>query len=152
VYYLCYYLWRHNGERFSQQVVPEVEADAFKGASRGTSFVFFCLFGTTYAIYASAWASKSVHCQSKTNCWALGSTHGLVSLTPPCAFYVPTRRATLPGLHSSTLDLMTSAFVPANGAATVLLPGHREGFITFRRGGITNGRCRLPTFSFVSFG
>ncbi|KAI0266051.1 EXS family-domain-containing protein [Gloeopeniophorella convolvens] len=37
VYYLCYYLWRHNG------------------GERGTSFVFFCLLGTIYSSYASAW-------------------------------------------------------------------------------------------------
>ncbi|KAH9976771.1 EXS-domain-containing protein [Lactifluus volemus] len=37
VYYLCYYLWRHHG------------------AGRGTSFVFFCLLGTIYSIYASSW-------------------------------------------------------------------------------------------------
>jgi len=37
MYYFCYYLWRHNG------------------AGRGTSFVFFCFFGTIYSIYASSW-------------------------------------------------------------------------------------------------
>ncbi|KAH9998598.1 EXS-domain-containing protein [Russula vinacea] len=37
VFYFCYQLWRHNG------------------AGRGTSFVFFCLFGTIYSTYASAW-------------------------------------------------------------------------------------------------
>ncbi|KAI0287536.1 EXS family-domain-containing protein [Russula brevipes] len=37
VFYFCYYLWRHNG------------------AGRGTSFVFFCLFGTIYSTYAASW-------------------------------------------------------------------------------------------------
>ncbi|KAA1472556.1 EXS-domain-containing protein [Dentipellis sp. KUC8613] len=37
MYYLCYFIWRHNGE------------------NRGASFAFFCLFGTIYAIYASSW-------------------------------------------------------------------------------------------------
>ncbi|TFY63335.1 hypothetical protein EVG20_g6362 [Dentipellis fragilis] len=38
LYYLCYFIWRHNG-----------------AADRGASFAFFCLFGTIYAIYASSW-------------------------------------------------------------------------------------------------
>ncbi|KAH9973864.1 EXS family-domain-containing protein [Lactifluus volemus] len=34
---MCYYVWRH------------------QGAGRGTSFVFFCLLGIIYSIYASSW-------------------------------------------------------------------------------------------------
>lgn len=35
-FYFCYQLWRHNG-------------------GHGTSFIFFCLFGTIYSTYNSAW-------------------------------------------------------------------------------------------------
>ena len=152
MYYFCYYLWRHNGEQFSSRSslslrltrlkVPIVARASYVSVSLGQLTQYTLRHGQV----------QRVLCQPKANCWALGSTHGLVSLTPPCAFYVPTRRATLPGLHSSTLYLMTSASAPADSATTVLLSGHRKGFITFRRGGIANGRCRLPTFSFVSSG
>ncbi|KIK56661.1 hypothetical protein GYMLUDRAFT_174084, partial [Collybiopsis luxurians FD-317 M1] len=37
VYYLTYYIWRH------------------QGSLRNTSFVIWCIFGTVYALYASAW-------------------------------------------------------------------------------------------------
>ncbi|GJE94840.1 SPX and EXS domain-containing protein [Phanerochaete sordida] len=37
IYYLMYYNWRHNG------------------GARGYSFVLWCIFGTLYAVYASAW-------------------------------------------------------------------------------------------------
>ncbi|KAJ4473078.1 EXS-domain-containing protein [Lentinula aciculospora] len=38
IYYLCYYIWRHQGRSL-----------------RNTSFAFWCLFGTLYSVYASAW-------------------------------------------------------------------------------------------------
>ncbi|KAJ3837763.1 EXS-domain-containing protein [Lentinula raphanica] len=37
IYYLCYYIWRH------------------QGSLRNTSFAFWCLFGALYSVYASAW-------------------------------------------------------------------------------------------------
>ncbi|KAJ3807502.1 EXS-domain-containing protein [Lentinula lateritia] len=37
IYYLSYYIWRH------------------QGSLRNTSFAFWCLFGTLYSVYASAW-------------------------------------------------------------------------------------------------
>ncbi|KAI0319242.1 EXS-domain-containing protein [Amylostereum chailletii] len=37
VYYLCYWIWRHNN------------------VDRGPSFVLFCLFGTIYTVYATSW-------------------------------------------------------------------------------------------------
>jgi hypothetical protein len=39
-----------------------VKADGIIGAGHGTSFVFFCLFGTIYSTYASAWVGFSVFC------------------------------------------------------------------------------------------
>ncbi|KAI0278093.1 EXS family-domain-containing protein [Russula aff. rugulosa BPL654] len=52
MFYVCYQLWRHNG-------------------GHGTSFTFFCLLGTIYSTYNSAWAR---------------STHGLVLLRPHARF------------------------------------------------------------------
>jgi hypothetical protein len=58
MYYLCYYLWRHHGAQFFMKSLSKLLMH-LKGAGCGTSFVFFCLLGTIYSIYASSWASST---------------------------------------------------------------------------------------------
>jgi hypothetical protein len=45
-----------------------VKADGIKGAGHGTSFVFFCLSGTIYSIYALAWAGSVSPVVIKADC------------------------------------------------------------------------------------
>jgi hypothetical protein len=45
-----------------------VKADGIKGAGHGTSFIFFCLFGTIYSTYASAWAGSMPPMVIKADC------------------------------------------------------------------------------------
>ena len=67
-----------------------VIADEIQGG-HGTSFIFFCLFGTIYSTYNSAWASSICPAVIKADSWVSGCTYGLVSLTPTRALRVPTR-------------------------------------------------------------
>jgi hypothetical protein len=45
----------------SLSVAFVAKADGMKGAGHGTSFIFFCLFGTIYSTYASAWVGSMCH-------------------------------------------------------------------------------------------
>jgi hypothetical protein len=45
-----------------------VKADGIKGAGHGTSFIFFCLFGTIYSTYASAWVGSMCLVVIKADC------------------------------------------------------------------------------------
>jgi len=93
----------------------------------GTSFIFFCLFGTIYSTYNSAWASSVCPVAIKADSWVLlGYTYGLVSSTPTCAFHVPTRRATLLEPYSGAFRLIIARRASLRITTTVLLPCHRK--------------------------
>jgi hypothetical protein len=75
----------------------------------------------------------SVSCGDRrdVDCWVLGYTYGLVSTTPTCALYVPTRRATLLEPYSGAFRLIISHCASLTAATTVLLPRHRKGIYYF---------------------
>jgi hypothetical protein len=130
VFYFCYQLWRHNGEYFFVSSTLLLRLTGYKGAGHGTSFVFFCLFGTIYSTYASAWAGSAFPVAIKADCWVLGFAYGLVSVTPTCAFHVPTRRATLLEPYSGAFQLIISHCASLTASTTVLLLRPRKRFTT----------------------
>ena len=131
-FYFCYQLWRHNGEYFSISSILSLRLTGFK-------------VDTARASYFSASSEQfiqhiiqhgQVQCRAvvtKADIWVLGSTYGLVSLTPTCALHVPTRRATLLELYSGASRLIFTRRASLTIATTVLLPCHRKIYTFSRR-------------------
>lgn len=55
--YLIYFVWRHRGKRLSERFTIVLNMVESKGSKHDTSFVFFCIFGTIYSLYALLWVS-----------------------------------------------------------------------------------------------
>lgn len=131
-FYFCYQLWRHNGEYFSISPILSLRLTGFKA-------------DTAQASYFSASSEQFIqhiiqHGQvlccavvTKADIWVLGSTYGLVSLTPTCALHVPTRRFTLLELYSGASRLIFTRRASLTIATIVLLPCHRKIYTISRR-------------------